>query len=169
MTSIGGDMILCGSTALYSTTAAENAVGRDHVEEGPELERVAIIWGELRRTRAAGQGQCLLGGQPHLAGSKLGRRAVGALETSHGSLTGYTFSSRAFGSESGPPVGGETVKEHRRCLYPATKGRAGGKLPAGKGALRSPRLRRFDASRKGPTKAARSRRTPFSRPWWRHD
>ncbi|MFY9820200.1 MAG: hypothetical protein WAM82_02390 [Thermoanaerobaculia bacterium] len=38
--------------------------------------------------------------------------------------------------------------------YPATKGRAGGKLPVGKGALRSPRLSRSEASRKAATKAA---------------
>ena len=35
--------------------------------------------------------QCLLGDQPLLAGSRLGRGQFGALETSHESLTGYTF------------------------------------------------------------------------------
>jgi hypothetical protein len=47
-------------------------------------------------------------------------------------------------------VGGEAVKERRRGRYPATKGRAGGKLPVGKRALRSPQRSLSDASRKAP-------------------
>jgi hypothetical protein len=52
--------------------------------------------------------------------------------------------------ESGPPVSCEPIKKHWGDRYPATKGRAGGKLPVGKGASRSPRLNLSDASRKAP-------------------
>ncbi len=51
---------------------------------------------------------------------------------------------RAIGSHGMALSFGRTaVKERGRRDYPATKGRAGGKLPAGNGALRSPA---FDAS-----------------------
>jgi len=56
--------------------------------------------------------------------------------------------------ESGPRAGCEAVKERLSRHYPATKGRAGGKLPVGKGALRSPRRSLSEASRKALTKAA---------------
>jgi hypothetical protein len=41
-------------------------------------------------------------------------------------------------AKNGPWIGLPAVKEHRQRRYPATKGSAGGKLPAGNGALRSP-------------------------------
>jgi hypothetical protein len=66
----------------------------------------------------------------------------------------YTSPTRASGSRTWPQAGSEAVKERLSCLYPAAKGRAGGKLPAGKGALRSPRRSLSEASRKALTKAA---------------
>jgi hypothetical protein len=45
---------------------------------------------------------------------------------------------RAVARAERPPFGRTAVKERRRRSYPATKGKPGGKLPAGNGALRSP-------------------------------
>src|SRR3954466_3612925 len=67
----------------------------------------------------------------------------------------HTFPSTSLPArQSGPQAGGEAVKELLSFRYPATKGSAGGKLPVGKGALRSPRSSLSDASRNAPTKAA---------------
>jgi hypothetical protein len=53
-------------------------------------------------------------------------------------------------SKEWPSSGGRLSKIRSRSAYPGTKGSAGGKLPAGKQAVRSPRRSFSAASRKAP-------------------
>src|SRR4051812_40975614 len=74
--------------------------------------------------------------EPLVSDQKLGLKRLFGSRTDR---SGHTFPLRASRARKvGPPAGGAAGKERRRKGYPATNGRAGGKLPAGKTALRSP-------------------------------
>jgi hypothetical protein len=80
----------------------------------------------------------------HLGATKLSRRWT---------VRAHLTQDRRRSGRDGPPAG-VRLSKNPACDQPATKGKAGGKLPAGKGASRFPCRRASEAVRKALTNSA---------------
>jgi hypothetical protein len=122
------------------------------------LSNIATSFGEGSTAISQNRSQGLLGNLSQSVQFGSLAAACRTLATSEKDITGPARTHLPLhespARESGPRAGGEAVKERLSRRYPATKGSAGGKLPRGKGASRSPRRSLSEASRKAPTKVA---------------